>query len=349
MTSNRDSEAGDAVERLGGRAARRFAAAAPALRPGPLGAEATGAGLAGDRSAPAGQAALALVQAQASAFLHHLPDARAGAASVAALLEMREAGRRLRTALDIFSGFLPRDLRGLAGELDWLGALLSGLRALGMQMEVLVQIEPSRTPLFASPEESVELTGLFREELLAARMRLQAALASPRSFALEEALRRLLSDGFAPDGARDGEPIGPIAARLLKERFRVYRDLGDELAAAAPASGPHALRAPAEALYHALEFFEPLFGAPARDLLARAARVEELLCGLQDACFAISLLRSLARGREAPLSAATLFALGVMAERQHRNGEKAERRFARAFRKSTGKRWHRLNAALGPG
>ncbi|MBI4879416.1 MAG: CHAD domain-containing protein [Planctomycetes bacterium] len=304
---------------------------------------------AGDSSTPSGQAALALLQAHAAAFLHHVPEARAGAASAAALLEMREAGRRLRTALDVFAGLLPEELRGLAADLERLNAPLGGLRALGTQMEVLVRLERDRAPLCVSPQDSAELAGLFREELLAARARLQAALAAPRCAALEEVLRRLLSGAFEPDCTRDGEPISRAAARLLKERFRAYRDLGDELSDDSPAADYHVLRTQSEAFCHALELFEHLFGRPARELLAKVARVDDLLCIHQDACFAISHLRSLASGRAASLSAATAFALGALAERHHRRSEDARRRFARAFLRTTGKRWRRLCAALGPG
>lgn len=258
-----------------------------------------------------GALARRVIDEQRAAVLAHEPGTRLGD-DPEALHDMRVATRRLRSALRLFRAWLPPEAPPLREQLRWLAGALGEVRDLDVQIE--------RIEAFAEAEPDLEpLAALLRIRRDGARERMLAALDDPRYEALLGALEYLAASATEGDA-----PALTEAPALLARQWRRFNRLARQLDADSPDKDYHATRVVGKRLRYAVEFVAPLYGKRAGRMRAATTGVQDRLGAHQDAAVAIEQLRALAGDAGGQLPAATLFAMGALAER-YAAGMAAER------------------------
>ena len=290
-----------------------------------------------DRDSTIAEVAYAALRRHFAAYLANEPGTRLGE-DIEALHDMRVSSRRLRTALRLFAPFLPDGLLDLDGDLRWVTAQLGVVRDLDVQFEWLRgEADAAADPAALAP--AVEHLDAMRDE---ARAGLLAALDSKRHAALVEALSARLPAGqLTLAGVRLALAVAP---RLLRRRYRRLRRAVEGLDRRSPDAAYHEARIRSKRLRYATEFVAGLYGKPARRVIRVAKDAQDELGRRQDAAIAIERLRALASA-EPPLPAATVFAMGELAERERHAQHDRAVAFDAIYRRLR-KRWARLNHAF---
>jgi CHAD domain-containing protein len=135
------------------------------------------------------------------------------------------------------------------------------------------------------------------------------------------------------------QPALAVAPDLIEARFRRVRALGKRIGRGSPAGDYHRLRIRCKRLRYALEFLSDLYPGEAESLVRRLTALQDVLGLHQDADVAIERLRRLAPEHAGELDAATIFAMGEIAERHRREMVDLRSRFPDAYARATGKRW----------
>src|SRR5439155_14076147 len=144
-------------------------------------------------------------------------------------------------------------------------------------------------------------------------------------------------------------PVGAVAPGLVEARHRKVRKAARRIGKGSGPADYHRLRIRCKRFRYALEFLAPVYGGPARDLIKRLVKVQDLLGLHQDAVVAIGRLRTLAieAGPDgAVLPPSTIFAMGEVAQRYAQQAQDLRRRFPRAYGKLRGKPWRPLHRVM---
>jgi CHAD domain-containing protein len=287
------------------------------------------------RRSPAGEVVLAYLDAQAArltsldlAVRRDKPDA---------VHDMRVTVRRLRSALQSFTGIVPEaDSGHLRAELKWLGGLLGDAR------DVEVLADHLRAGLAAVPTELVlgpaqaRISVHFAAAEADTRAAVLEALDSERYRALRAELARLLdSPPLTPAAA---EPAGKVLPRAVE---RTYRRATRRLRRAdrAPAGQAadvalHETRKAAKRVRYATEVAAPALGKKQARKAHRFGRrmkdVQSALGDHQDAVLARTAARDI--GIRAHMAGESAFSFGLLHERAHHQALTSQEQAHRAWR-----------------
>ena len=288
------------------------------------------------KRSPAGEVLLAYLGAQAArltalglAVRRDKPDA---------VHQMRVTVRRLRSALQSFTGIMPEpDTRKLRDELKWLGGVLGAAR------DAEVQSAQLHAGLAAVPAELVlgpaqaRISVHFASLEADTRAAVLEALDSERYRILRAELSSLL--GSPPLTQEAAEPAGKVLPRAVG---RDYRRTGRRMrrARVAPAGTArdvalHETRKAAKRARYAAEVAESALGKRSGRRAHRFARrmrdVQSALGAHQDAVIARGIARDI--GVQAHLAGENAFSFGLLHERAHHQALASEHQGHRAWRR----------------
>lgn len=241
--------------------------------------------------------------------------------------KMRVATRRLRSVLATYRPVVDREVGDpLRAELKWLASELGAARdaeVLRDRLAALVAAEPAELVMGrVAGAIDDHLRGTYK----AARAAALEALESERYFRLLDALDELIARPPLIDGSRNAAKQLP---ELLSHDWRRLRNAVRMVEAAVEPverqQNLHEVRKAAKRLRYAAESAEPVLGARAGQLAARAEQVQELLGEHQDSVVARELLRDL--GVQVHLGGGNSFSFGRLHALEQQRGAAAEREF----------------------
>jgi CHAD domain-containing protein len=297
-----------------------------------------------DADLTAAEVALAVLRRQFAAFLRNEPGVLLGE-NPDYLHDMRVASRRLRAALRLFENALPaRPAASMRAQLRAVGRALGAAR----DLDVMIAQVGAWTPRIATTSAAAldPLLVVLEQRREAARRDLLRILDSPRYERLvasaTEALRRVPST--RPPGSTT--PIrlaGPaMIGRARKKLVKAGRGIHAESAPAAY----HDLRIRAKRLRYAIEFLAPIYGGPAKRMIRALVRLQDLLGLRQDSEVAIVELRGIVAAHGGQFPAATMLAIGELAQMYADRIGRMRKRFRRTYRRVRGRPWKRLEEAM---
>ncbi len=273
---------------------------------------------------PAGLVVKAALAAGTLRLIENDPATRLG--DTEGLHQMRVATRRLRSDLRTFAALLDEAwAAGLAEELKWLGGLLGAARDLDVQI----------AGLQSAGADLKGLAPLFRRLRVrrdAARGELNAAIGEERYMNL---LDRLVEAQREPLlGPLAERPAHEVLPRLLARPWRKLECRAGALGPEDPDASYHAVRIRAKRVRYAAEALAPAMNGSKRvaQLAARAAGLQELLGGMQDAVVAEEQIRRVLG--EVPRDAKYGFAAGRLIEREQRVVGQARDAFPEAWKRA---------------
>lgn len=239
---------------------------------------------------PAEHHVRAALETRLGAMLRHAPGTRSGE-DAEDLHQMRVSVRRMRAVLRAARPLLDRRWAdGLRAELGWLGRALGPVR----DLDVLLLRLREEAKQFGTVEQrdAERLLAALEAEREAARAAMLQALDSQRYADLVERLSRAAAEPLPL--ARRRRPVA--LASLVRREF-------DRLAGAVTRAGDdppdevlHELRIDGKRLRYTTELAEPALGRPARELLRKTARMQDVLGEHQDACVAQQRITELLAG-----------------------------------------------------
>ena len=277
--------------------------------------------------------ARARIAQQLAALCAHEAGVRTGA-NPEDLHQMRVATRRLRAALRLFTSVLPPAADSLRHELAWIASALGEVRDLDVQTDSLAR---AACELQAEPEALRPVLCLLEARRGAAREALRSALASDRFAALVAGVRDMAAQP-GPEGADHGLDT---AHELVRDTCRRLRKAGRQLHARASPAALHRARIRAKHFRYALESLSDVYGRPARRLIRRAARLQDVLGAAQDAAVLHELLRDASQS-EQTFPPASVFLLGQLSEVYAERVRVARAEAPAAYKRLTGRPWKRL-------
>jgi triphosphatase len=271
-----------------------------------------------------GELALEVLRRNATAFAEHAPQSRGGG-DAEHVHQTRVATRRLRAALRVFRDVLPPEVGALKEDLSWIASLLGPVRDLDVQVRRLQSIA-----IELGVSQALMPYGAWLEEQ---RQRTQVAFAqafeSERFMTLTEHLRQV--DALTVDSPDDG-PLKDQAPRRLRRPFRQLRKRADGLRPSSPLTDFHQARIRAKRLRYAVEFFETVYGKPARRLIKDATDLQDLLGEHQDGVVSTQRIHEAIQTIAATWPAETSLALGQVVQSEAQRGESLRRQFKPAYR-----------------
>ena len=301
----------------------------------------------------------ALVREVLSTQLVRLQRCEAGARLAdhdEALHDMRVAARRLRTALRLFAGVLPReggtdpdpvtDPQVIDRSLRWLTTELGVVRDLDVQLERIREQRAVAGGMMADALAPLARLLLARRE--EAHSVMVNGLDTPRLGQLYHSLEGLIAIGPERLPQRALEPATDLVPDILQTQYRAFRRRARQLerGEAADAATLHATRIRVKRLRYAAEFAKGI-DRERTTVLASALELAQDLLGLhQDAEIAIAQLRKIVRDDGDDLPGSTLFAMGELAQR-YRDDQRAHRFAAAEATVAVRPCWRRLRIALG--
>lgn len=288
----------------------------------------------------AGEVVLSYLDTQAARLAALGPAVRRDEAD--AVHQMRVAARRLRAALQSFTGVLPRPAtQHLRDELRWLGQVLGTAR----DLEVLKgdfdsALDATPTELVLGPARARLATHFAPREAAARRAALEA-LDSPRYVALLDELHSLLTT--QPQGKAAAAPAARALPHAVGQAYRRTKR-GIRRADQLP-PGPtrdlmlHEARKAAKRARYAAEVARPVAGRQAGRFATRMKAVQSLLGDHHDAITAQAAAREI--GVNAHLAGESAFTFGVLHERASHQAAAAEEQAAVAWRRAASRKSRR--------
>ncbi len=293
-----------------------------------------------------GEVAYAILRRQLGALLAHESGTRLGE-DIEELHEMRVATRRLRAAIDFFADALPARAAALRNELTWLASVLGAVRDLDVQIERVDDMREwtAWSVVDASGDHSPaeDLRALLFEQHGEARAALLAALDSTRWERLVSGLVAMVTHtpNRRPLAAR--QPAALALPELVMERHRAVTKAARRAKRTGIPQDFHRLRIRCKRLRYSLEFTAGVYGGRTTAFTRRLAKLQDVLGKMQDAAVASHRLRTLAVGESgAParaLPAATVFAMGAVAERHRLEAEDLQANLGGRLKVLTGSEW----------
>jgi CHAD domain-containing protein len=288
-------------------------------------------------TAPAatGDLAILVLQRNATEFLAHAPGARAGTDPYH-VHQMRVATRRMRAALRLFGDILPSEASSLNDELKWFASQLGPVRDLD------VQLQRMRTTASAlSLSDSLgPYEGWLEEQHQQARTKLAEAFESRRFGVLVQHLQRL--DEWTLD---QNPPVLADGPRRLRRAYKQLHKRADAVDDQSPAADLHAIRIRAKRLRYTAEFFELVYGKPARRLAECVVKLQDLLGNLQDGVVSRELMHAAVQSSAGAWAAQTTLALGQLVQFDAEREKELRTTFPSAYR-AVHENWQRLRKAL---
>ncbi len=297
-----------------------------------------------DAGLTAGEVAVAVLRRQFAAFLRNEPGVRLGE-HPKYLHDMRVASRRLRAALRLFENALPaRPAASMRAQFRVVGRALGAARDLDvMSAQIGAWIPRIATTSAAALDPLMVVLEQRRED---ARRDLLRILDSPRHerfvASATEALRRVPST--RPPGSTT--PIRLAGPAMVGRARKKLVKAGRGVHAESPPATYHSLRIRAKRLRYALEFLAPIYGVPAKRMIRALVRLQDLLGLQQDSEVAIVALRGIVAAHGGQFSAATLLAIGELAQMHADRIGRIRKRFRKTYRRVRGRSWKRLEGAL---
>lgn len=295
-----------------------------------------------------GALADAVVRRQLGALLEHEAGTRLGE-DPEELHDMRVASRRLRAAVDLFAEVLPPQFAALAPELKWLAEVLGAVRDLDVQLERLDDSPAWHGPWATAavePSPVEELRTVFARERDANRAVLLQALDSPRYERLTTGLMALAQQGGGQRSVAGHLSATAVVPGLIERRHRAAVKAARRARRSGEPHDFHRLRIRCKRLRYALEFVQDLYGEPARHFARRLAKLQDLLGGLQDDQVAMERLHSLALRAQPPLSRASVFLMGSVAEQARQEAERRQAEGRKRLKELRGEEWQHLAHTL---
>ena len=208
---------------------------------------------------------------------------------------MRVATRRLRTALQVFSGAIPqRDRATWQRELRWIGRSLGRVRDCDVEL-----LHVKRMAAESAEPESAALL-IFANTLEIKRARRRAKLIerfdSPRFAALRTGARPWIEmrarDTLLRGAAVPAHIAGP---RIISEWDRLMLEACAVAKRRPTATNVHDLRIAIKHARYAMEYFMDLEGAGARQRAKRLGKLQNMLGARQDAAILLRHMKRYAR------------------------------------------------------
>jgi CHAD domain-containing protein len=304
-----------------------------------------------------GELAFAVLRRQLTVLRDKEPGTRLGE-DPEDLHVMRVATRRLRAALTLFAGVLPVRAQVFREELGWVAGLLGVVRDLDVQLEGLADAGPQRDWAWSGTAGDVEgnatadplgeLVVLLERERTTARAAMLGALDSMRWERLARGMAAMAQQGPARRSLATREPAVIALPALVEERHAAVAKATQRAKRTAAVPDYHRLRIRCKRLRYALEFGAEVYdGRPTRYVRQLVALQGEL--GLmQDAEVASMRLAELATGEigATALPPATVFVMGAMAERHHRDVDRLLKRLPKELARVDGREWRDLHELM---
>jgi triphosphatase len=291
-----------------------------------------------DRPTTTAQLALIVLHKNAAAFEDRAPGVLAGS-DIEDVHQMRVATRRLRAALRLFGDVLPPEASHLHEELSWIADQLGPARDLDVQARRLSESADE----LGLPADLVPYAAWLEEQRQHAQARLVDALGSDRFQELVGQLDGMNEWAIDPRADADVSEDGP---RRLRRSYRRFKNRAEGVDTASSAADLHRVRIRAKWLRYTAEFFELVYGKPARRLARRAVAVQDLLGDFQDGIVSGQRIRDAVQSAADTWPAQTLLALGQIIQRDAQRGESVRQDFARAYRALRNKGWKPLRRTL---
>jgi len=294
-----------------------------------------------------GAVAYVVLRRNLGAMLDHEAGTRLGE-DIEALHDMRVATRRMRAALDLFSGVLPADAQRLREELGWLAGDLGAVRDLDVQLERLDRWrdESSREEADALAELATVLNG----ERDVARQSLLASLDSPRYEHLVADFSSMLLTGPGQGSGRlvkaAQAPAVAVVPELIIRRHRAAAKAARQARRSGVPADFHRLRIRCKRLRYALEFVSDIYDGETRPFVKQVVGLQDCLGLMQDGQVAAARLRSLATAEDSRLSPAAVFAMGAAAERYRQESDRLVQSLPGRLQAVKGRRWRVLKALM---
>jgi triphosphatase len=285
--------------------------------------------------ASTGDLAVLVLQRNAADFLEHAPGARVGT-DPHHVHQMRVATRRMRAALRLFGDILPPQASSLSDELKWFASQLGPVRDLDVQIQ---RMRATATALGIS-EVLAPYAGWLEDQLRSARTNLAEGFESRRFGALVQRLQRL--DEWTLES---NPPVFSDAPRRLLRAYKQLRKRADAVDDQAPAADLHAVRIRAKRLRYVTEFFEPVYGKPARRLVDRVVSLQDLLGNLQDGVVSRAHIQEAVQSSAGAWPAQTTLALGQVVQFDAERDWELRCAFPAAYR-AVRDGWQRLRKAM---
>ncbi len=189
------------------------------------------------------------------------------------LHDLRVSVRRARSLVKVSADVLPDDLRAKLGtELKWIGDATSTSRDLDVYLLGFDEMV-SHVP---EPDTLEPFRALLIRHRRQAHTGLNRSLRSARFRRLTETWERATHE-------TGGDPVGPLADRLLHKAWRRVEKRGDAITDASPAEDLHDLRKRCKELRYLLEFFAGLYDAGAHGtIVSELKKLQDNLGTFQD-------------------------------------------------------------------
>ena len=283
----------------------------------------------------------ALLRRYFAVMLEKEPLVRAG--SPAAVHEMRVAARHLDVLLRLFSGYGPRWATGSRGTVRTLIKALGSLRDCDVQLEYL---HASSTTLVEDDRASIQpLRERLTKQRDEARARLLRTLDSTRTRSWIAHWLDQLRLGTDSTARARAASTAVVARQLIRQSADKLRKHADRIKEDSSPDDFHEVRILAKRLRYTIDAFSSLYGSAAREYLAALAKLQQLLGEHHDTTVRAQRFAELVTtGRRVP--AATTFLVGRLVERDQVQFRKCQRKFSKAYRRITRRRWRELQAAM---
>lgn len=268
-----------------------------------------------------GELALEVLREQATVFAEHVTQAQLGT-DPEHVHDARVATRRMRAALRLFADILP-SISGLDDELRWIASQLGSVRDLDVQLKRLSETADN----LGLDGQLTPYVGWLEQRRCAARSGFDDAFQSDRFIALTEQLREL--NQLEPCVE---VPLEDDAPRRLSRAYKKLRKRGDGLSQESPTEAFHRARIGGKRLRYAAEFFEPLYGKPARRLIDAATDVQDLLGDHQDIAVNRQRIEDAVRSAGADWPPETMLALGQLIHQEAARAAELRLAFAPRYR-----------------
>jgi triphosphatase len=288
-------------------------------------------------SMPAGEVAFAILRRHFATMLAHEPGVRLGE-DPEELHDMRVATRRLRAALKLYKGVLPKRAERYERDLRFFAGALGEVRDLDVHLERL-DAEAAR-----NGEALEEVSAALVERRAEARRRMLEVLGSDRYEGFVASFSGTLRRGRSPAPAG---PILEVAPDLVRRRYKKVRKDVEALDGESPPEDFHDLRKKGKRLRYALEPLRGIYGKPSEKMVELLKAVQDDLGDHQDLIVAAGLMRELGVSGDLPPRVA--FSLGAMAERYAREAAEIRAGFLGSGLLRTlegGKPWKRLRKTM---
>lgn len=291
-----------------------------------------------------GELAFAVLARDAAAMVAHEAGTRLGD-DIESLHQMRVATRRMRAALSLFVAVLPVRAVRLHDELGWLAGVLGTVRDLDIQ---LANLDSWTEELAGAHRQALdELGALLTTDHERARAALLDALDSRRYDRLVSGLKAMLDQGPLRRGSASQLAALEILPELIGERHSEAEKAVRRAHRTGLLTDFHRLRIRCKRLRYAIEFTGDLYGGDVKAYARQVATLQDQLGLIQDAETAAVRLEQIALGEGgASLPRATVFAMGLVAQRRIVEAENRLAKLPRAEHLVNGKLWDRAVAKM---